>query len=163
MTRPLLRPAGLGPFVLTWLPLPASPGKGVQARRARPAPPCPPLRPLLGGGRPRGSTAAGAAASAPRPRARPAAGRSAGRAPPAPRLLGGGGRPHLPQPVRAPRREQRRAPPWRAPGSGGAEAGDCGAPGERRAVRSPRPLQERVPFARFSLLHRQSDSTPPRY
>ena len=93
MTRPVLRPAGLGPFVPPWLPLPAAPGRGVQAPRARPAPRCPPLPSLLGGGRPRDSTAAGAAASAPRPRARPAAGRSAGRAPLAPRLLGGGGRP----------------------------------------------------------------------
>ncbi|KAJ8786446.1 hypothetical protein J1605_006227 [Eschrichtius robustus] len=166
MTRPLLRPAGLGPFVLPWLPLPAAPGRGVQAPRARPAPRCPPLPPLLGGGRPRGSTAAGAAASAPRPRARPAAGRSAGRAPLAPRLLGGGGAAvcggdgrTYPSPC-ALRAENRAARLRGALPAVPVRKGDCGAPGERRAARSPRPLQERVPFAPFSLLHRQSDSTP---
>ncbi|CAI9171808.1 unnamed protein product [Rangifer tarandus platyrhynchus] len=41
MTRPLRRPAGLGPFVLLWLLLPAPAGRGVQAGRAWPVPPCP--------------------------------------------------------------------------------------------------------------------------
>lgn len=41
MTRPLRQPAGLGPFVLLWLLLPAPSGRGVQAGRAWPVPPCP--------------------------------------------------------------------------------------------------------------------------
>ncbi|XP_025134051.3 serine protease HTRA4 isoform X2 [Bubalus bubalis] len=41
MARPLQRPAGLGPFVLLWLLLPAPIGRGVQAGRAWPVPRCP--------------------------------------------------------------------------------------------------------------------------
>ena len=41
MARPLQRPAGLGPFVLLWLLLPAPTGRGVQAGRAWPVPRCP--------------------------------------------------------------------------------------------------------------------------